>query len=271
MRIPCDARGGQRITISGGWHVPELAETARTYSPPRRPHRQAEQAGRIPRRMTTVSQPTPSSPAQFGYDQQPGLPPADHKPQKTNTMAILGLIFAFVFSPLGIVFSAVGLSQIKKRREDGRGLAIAGLILSIVFLLVSIAVFAFALSVVTTTVEESTSAAAPLDAASADVEGVAAACEVIMPAMMNMETDMATVTTPEDYAAVITDVRTAFEDAAAESSDAAFIADVQRLSDDLQLASDAVVNGEDPAYLESALADGGARVGASCAMAGWTE
>ena len=49
-------------------------------------------------------------------------------------MAILGLIFAFVFSPLGIVFSAIGLGQTKQRGERGRGLAIAGLILSIVML-----------------------------------------------------------------------------------------------------------------------------------------
>ena len=53
-------------------------------------------------------------------------------------MAILGLVFAFVFSPLGIVFSAIGLKQIKERREGGRGLALAGLILSIIFVVLGI-------------------------------------------------------------------------------------------------------------------------------------
>ena len=53
-------------------------------------------------------------------------------------MAILGLVFAFVFSPLGIVFSAIGLKQIKQRREGGRGLALAGLILSIIFMVIGI-------------------------------------------------------------------------------------------------------------------------------------
>ena len=49
----------------------------------------------------------------------------------TNTMAILGLVFAFVAWPLGIVFSALGLDQTRQRREGGRGLALAGLIVSI--------------------------------------------------------------------------------------------------------------------------------------------
>jgi hypothetical protein len=46
---------------------------------------------------------------------------------------------------------------------------------------------------------------------------------------------------------------------------------VQVFSDDLQETSAVVAAGGDPTYLESALAEGGARVGTSCAMAGWTE
>jgi peptidyl-prolyl cis-trans isomerase B (cyclophilin B) len=45
-------------------------------------------------------------------------------------MAIASLICAFVFAPLGIVFGHVSLSQIKKSGEEGRGLAIAGLVIS---------------------------------------------------------------------------------------------------------------------------------------------
>ncbi|HMS32404.1 MAG TPA: DUF4190 domain-containing protein [Candidatus Saccharibacteria bacterium] len=55
---------------------------------------------------------------------------------KTNTMAILSLVFAFIFSPLGIVFGAIGLNQIKKTGEEGKGLAIAGLITSSIFTLI---------------------------------------------------------------------------------------------------------------------------------------
>jgi peptidyl-prolyl cis-trans isomerase B (cyclophilin B) len=45
-------------------------------------------------------------------------------------LAIASLVCAFVFAPLGIVFGHISLSQIKKRGEEGRGLAIAGLIIS---------------------------------------------------------------------------------------------------------------------------------------------
>lgn len=47
--------------------------------------------------------------------------------------AILSLIFAFVFSPAGIVLGHIALSQIKKSGEQGRGLAMAGTIVSYVF------------------------------------------------------------------------------------------------------------------------------------------
>lgn len=53
-------------------------------------------------------------------------------PKKTNGMAIAGFVLSFFISPLGIIFSAIGLSQISKdSRQGGKGLAIAGLILGI--------------------------------------------------------------------------------------------------------------------------------------------
>ncbi len=47
--------------------------------------------------------------------------------QQTNSMAIAALVSSLVLAPLGIVFGHMALSQIKKRGDDGRGLAIAGL------------------------------------------------------------------------------------------------------------------------------------------------
>jgi hypothetical protein len=53
-------------------------------------------------------------------------------PVKTNGMAIAGFVLSFFVSPLGIIFSAIGLNQIgKDPRQGGKGLAIAGLILGI--------------------------------------------------------------------------------------------------------------------------------------------
>jgi hypothetical protein len=48
--------------------------------------------------------------------------------------AIASIICAFVCSPLGIIFGAVALRRIKRTGKGGHGLALAGLILSILFL-----------------------------------------------------------------------------------------------------------------------------------------
>ncbi len=52
---------------------------------------------------------------------------------KTNTLAIVGFILAFVVTVAGIVVSFIALSQIKKTGEGGHGLALAGVILGFVF------------------------------------------------------------------------------------------------------------------------------------------
>jgi peptidyl-prolyl cis-trans isomerase B (cyclophilin B) len=71
------------------------------------------------------SYPPPPGPyaGHYGY---PGYPP----PRETNALAIVSLVCAFLFAPLGIVFGHISLSQIKKTGEEGRGLAIAGLVIS---------------------------------------------------------------------------------------------------------------------------------------------
>jgi peptidyl-prolyl cis-trans isomerase B (cyclophilin B) len=74
----------------------------------------------------------------YGY---PGYPP----PRTTNALAIVSLVCAFLFAPLGIIFGHISLSQIKKTGEEGRGLAIAGLVIS--YLITVFTVLAVALSV----------------------------------------------------------------------------------------------------------------------------
>jgi hypothetical protein len=51
----------------------------------------------------------------------------------TNTMAILSLVFAFVFPIAGIVMGHVARRQIRETREQGEGLATAGLWVSYIF------------------------------------------------------------------------------------------------------------------------------------------
>jgi hypothetical protein len=109
------------------------------------------------------------------------------------------------------------------------------------------------------------------DAAAEDPTGVVAACQVIVPAVWNLETDLAGVTTPEGYAQTMTALGSALEAAAAGTTDPAFVAHVRQLSADFQQAADAVTNGEDPSFLEEALMTDGTAVDDDCAAAGWTE
>lgn len=76
----------------------------------------------------------PASPAAGGYQQGGYQQPyaAYQQPKGTNTMAILAIVFAFVFSPLGIVFGHIGRKQIRERGEQGDGLALAGMIIGYV-------------------------------------------------------------------------------------------------------------------------------------------
>ncbi|MDG4669068.1 peptidylprolyl isomerase [Mycobacterium sp. 236(2023)] len=69
-----------------------------------------------------------------GYPGHPGYPAS----RGTNGLAVASLVCAFVFAPLGAVFGHMSLSQIKKSGEEGRGLAIAGLIVSYLMIVVSI-------------------------------------------------------------------------------------------------------------------------------------
>jgi hypothetical protein len=76
-------------------------------------------------------QPYQQQPYQGQPYQQPYPPPAQSPGY--NVMAILSLVFAFVFAPAGIVLGHIAKRQIRERREEGDGVATAGLILSYIF------------------------------------------------------------------------------------------------------------------------------------------
>jgi hypothetical protein len=79
--------------------------------------------------------PPPQNPTQFPHAAPPPLAPAapaySGYPQQrpTNTMAIASLVSSLIVAPLGIVFGHISLSQIKRTGEEGKGLAIAGLVI----------------------------------------------------------------------------------------------------------------------------------------------
>lgn len=70
--------------------------------------------------------PPPPPPPYPGY---PPVPPVPYAGPPTNTLAIASLVSAFVCMPLGVVFGHISLAQIKRTGEQGRGLAIAGLVI----------------------------------------------------------------------------------------------------------------------------------------------
>src|SRR5438046_2386610 len=89
-------------------------------------------------------QPQYPYPQQQPYQQYPqqgyGGYPAPGASGQTNVMAILSLVFAFVFWPAGIVCGHIAKKQIRERNEEGGGLATAGLVLSYIFGAISLVI-----------------------------------------------------------------------------------------------------------------------------------
>jgi len=57
---------------------------------------------------------------------------------RTNTLAILALVFGILGGYLALIFGHLALSQIKRSGEQGRGLAITGLILGYFWVAVTV-------------------------------------------------------------------------------------------------------------------------------------
>lgn len=93
-----------------------------------------------------MSVPPPHEPPLANWAAQPPVPPYPaypylrypYIPPRTNALAIASLVCAFLFAPLGIVFGHLSLSQIRQSGEDGRGLAIAGLVIGYVVTIATI-------------------------------------------------------------------------------------------------------------------------------------
>lgn len=58
--------------------------------------------------------------------------------QKTNTLAIVALVGSFFVSLVGIICGHIALKQIKETGEQGRGLALAGLIIGYIGLAIGV-------------------------------------------------------------------------------------------------------------------------------------
>lgn len=72
-----------------------------------------------------------------------------YQPSPTNGFAIAGFVCAFFFPLLGLIFSCIGLSRSKTMNGEGKGLSIAGLVISLLWfvaIVIIIVVYAVALS-----------------------------------------------------------------------------------------------------------------------------
>jgi hypothetical protein len=90
--------------------------------------------------------PPPAAPqGPQAYPPAPGYPAAPPPPQQgTSGLAIAGFILAFVFSPLGFILSLIAVFKTGAGKAKGRGLAIAGVIISVIAMGVAITVIALA-------------------------------------------------------------------------------------------------------------------------------
>lgn len=77
----------------------------------------------------------PTAGAGYGYGYDGGYP----APQRYNGVAVAGFILSFFIALAGLICSIIGLKQTKERGEKGRGLAIAGIIISALSIVLSLA------------------------------------------------------------------------------------------------------------------------------------
>ncbi|NYT96704.1 DUF4190 domain-containing protein [Salinispora sp. H7-4] len=91
---------------------------------------QPQQWGQQPQQWEQQPQQWGQQPQQWGQQHQLYGPP---RSSATNVLAILCLVFAFVFAPAGIVLGHLARRQLRTSGESGGQLATAGLILSYIF------------------------------------------------------------------------------------------------------------------------------------------
>ena len=84
----------------------------------------------------TSTNPAPMYPAGY-YPPQPAPAPQ----YKSNGCAIAGFVLAFFMPFIGFILSIIGISKAKECGGNGKGLAIAGLVISLLLLILYVAIF----------------------------------------------------------------------------------------------------------------------------------
>jgi hypothetical protein len=135
---------GQPEQPGGDWSMPQDAPQDALFATPTQQDPQ----------FNTPTQPFDAQPPQFGAPQPPPYggfpPPAEfgapaygypvYGQPAGNGLAVAGFVLAFLFWPVGILLSVVGLRRANGLGGKGKGLAIAGVTISILALLCTIGV-----------------------------------------------------------------------------------------------------------------------------------
>lgn len=116
--------------------VPQQPET-QPQSPLTQPHNSPAQQPNYPAQQHPGQQFAPQQsftpPAAAQYAQQQAPAPKATTLDKTNTFALLAIVLAFLSPIAAIIFGHMGLSQIKRTGDAGRGIALTGLIIGYVY------------------------------------------------------------------------------------------------------------------------------------------
>lgn len=67
---------------------------------------------------------------------------------ESNTIAIVGFVFAFLFPLVGLICSIIGLKKSKELGGAQKGLATAGIVVSVIIMIIEIIVIAFYASII---------------------------------------------------------------------------------------------------------------------------
>lgn len=123
------------------------------YQPPSYPPPGYQESGQYPGGQYGGSYPPPPPPppqSQYGAGQYGDAYGYGAPAQGTNTMAIASLVASIVGvlcgvgSIVGIVLGAMALNQIKRTRQEGYGLAVAGIVVGVATLIISMIWFVYA-------------------------------------------------------------------------------------------------------------------------------
>lgn len=199
-------------------------------------------------------------------------PAAGTDPARIHRLAVLALVFAVVVPPVGVVLGVLVLRQAHRERRDGR-LAIGALVLAVLVLLgeLLLVVLLTAGSSATSTTAAAPSPEPPTASSAAgtaaDPHGVAAACDVVLPALGQVRTDAAKVTSPDQFGEVLTQLANTIVMGAGTTTDPTFLDHVGQLSQAFQKAWQDSSNGTPPSAVADQLTAAGAPVVRDCAAA----